>query len=916
VAKSGRSVCRRCSEKISNGEIRFGVPTRDSRGEYGYISCWQHLQCTRVLEQQDDLRKEIYGLEQFETDVQNQIIVEITKKDHPEHLEMLNSDDLVRRGKLPEGEVPPSLQQTLLPFQKEGLLWMIHQEEGQHRGGILADEMGMGKTIQTIALILSRRSPKPTLVVCPVSSMLQWEDEIRRHVSVGTLNVYICEKSKKIVPHEFETADVVLTTYAMLELSWRGLINEGKIPCEYCGQLFLPRKLRVHNKYYCGPKAKMTVRQQKQERRLQSAKTIKKGLRTLHVDVDDVLESLEDAPQQSTKSDSIAGPMGLYRELMQEAGRKVLSRWKRKRHGSASSSSSESPDLEDVSTDEQGIDDPIYNGSHRCDLCNFPILRYQFCPRSGQLHILNPELQHEIEQDTGGDRIDIFRSPLHSIKWFRIVLDEAHRIKSRTTSTSRAAFALAAEHKWCLTGTPLQNRVGDLYSLLRFMRIVPFAKYFCAVDGCSCSTFSHPFSGKSLRECVYCGHGPIVHYSFFNKHIMNPINRYGYVGDGRKAMMLLSNSILFQLMLRRTKAERADEMRLPPLKIEMRSIDLTPPERDFYESLYKKCTAQFDTYVAKGTILHNYAHIFQLLSRLRQALDHPWLVTQKLDNERSSNGLCGLCQERIDEECIALNPCRHAFHRLCFAQFAESQPCVDHNCPVCFVKVNIDLRQLFSTMDDENNFVSAAPPPDMPDAATEGSPRGAKRGSGETDILHWADTSKPLVGTKLDAIVKYIQSVSCDEKVIVFSQFGCMLDLIRHWLQRNSVRCVKLVGTMMLTQREASLHAFRTDPSIKVILISLKAGGEGLNIQVANHVILTDPWWNPAVELQAIQRAHRIGQTREVKAVRFVTKDSVEERMIHLQGKKMLVFEGTVDGNLKALMQLSEEDLQFLFTRN
>jgi DNA repair protein RAD16 len=100
---------------------------------------------------------------------------------------------------------------------------------------------------------------------------------------------------------------------------------------------------------------------------------------------------------------------------------------------------------------------------------------------------------------------------------------------------------------------------------------------------------------------------------------------------------------------------------------------------------------------------------------------------------------------------------------------------------------------------------------------------------------------------------------------------------------------------------------------MKALLISLKAGGEGLNLQAANHVFLLDPWWNPASEMQAVQRAHRIGQTKPVTAVRFVTSDTVEEKVLALQEMKQLVFEATVGQSRGAEKKLTESDLRFLF---
>lgn len=109
------------------------------------------------------------------------------------------------------------------------------------------------------------------------------------------------------------------------------------------------------------------------------------------------------------------------------------------------------------------------------------------------------------------------------------------------------------------------------------------------------------------------------------------------------------------------------------------------------------------------------------------------------------------------------------------------------------------------------------------------------------------------------------------------------------------------------------MYAFNNDPHLRVILISLKAGGEGLNLQAANRIYLMDPWWNPAAEMQAIQRAHRIGQKKAVKGVRFICTDTIEERILQLQEKKQLVFDGTVGASNQAMHKLSQEDLRFLF---
>merc|ERR1719424_617837 len=170
--------------------------------------------------------------------------------------------------------------------------------------------------------------------------------------------------------------------------------------------------------------------------------------------------------------------------------------------------------------------------------------------------------------------------------------------------------------------------------------------------------------------------------------------------------------------------------------------------------------------------------------------------------------------------------------------------------------------------------------------------------------------------TKIEALLEEVRKMMKSDKTdkaIVFSQFGGMLELVEFAFKRAGISCVVFRGGMSMQARDDAIAAFNSEPSLRMILISLKAGGEGLNLQVANHVFLLDPWWNPACELQAIQRAHRIGQLREVKAVRFICKDTIEEKILKLQEKKQLVFDATIDASQASLVKLSENDLKFLF---
>ena len=118
---------------------------------------------------------------------------------------------------------------------------------------------------------------------------------------------------------------------------------------------------------------------------------------------------------------------------------------------------------------------------------------------------------------------------------------------------------------------------------------------------------------------------------------------------------------------------------------------------------------------------------------------------------------------------------------------------------------------------------------------------------------------------------------------------------------------------MSLERRNKTIAAFNEDADVTCFLMSLKAGGVALNLTVASHVMLLDPWWNPAVEQQAQDRIHRLGQYKPISVTRFIVAGTIEERILKLQEKKQLVFEGTVGKDAEALGKLSVDDLRFLF---
>lgn len=201
--------------------------------------------------------------------------------------------DLINQNEMVAETVEPSddLIIPLLRYQKEWLAWALKQEESAIRGGILADEMGMGKTLQAIALVLFKRnilrgicghqlptssasSPqelpaiKGTLVICPLVAVMQWVGEIERFTSKGSTKVLVYHGSNRAKNHyQFCEYDFVITTYSIVEAEYRKYVMPPKDRCQYCGKLFYENKLKIHLKYMCGPGAVRTDKQSKQQRK-------------------------------------------------------------------------------------------------------------------------------------------------------------------------------------------------------------------------------------------------------------------------------------------------------------------------------------------------------------------------------------------------------------------------------------------------------------------------------------------------------------------------------------------------------------------------------------------------------------------------------------------------------------------------
>jgi len=405
------------------------------------------------------------------------------------------------------------------------------------------------------------------------------------------------------------------------------------------------------------------------------------------------------------------------------------------------------------------------------------------------------------------------QSVVHQTEFHRAILDEAHSIKTRTTMTAKACFALKVTYRWCLTGTPLQNRIGEFFSLVRFLNIRPFANYLC--KQCPCKTLE--WSMDEDGRCKQCQHTGMQHVSVFNQELLNPIQKHGNSGPGKKAFQNL-RVMTDRIMLRRLKKDHTNAMELPVKEINVERQFFGEEENDFANSIMTNGQRRFDTYVATGVLLNNYANIFGLIMQMRQVADHPDLILKK-NSEGGQNVLvCTICDEPAED--AIRSRCKHDFCRACAKSYLHSAS--EPNCPQCHIPLSIDLEQ----------------PEIEQDEAT------VKKSSiiNRIKMENWTSSSK------IELLVHELHKLRSDHashKSIIFSQFTTMLQLIEWRLRRAGITTVMLDGSMTPAQRQASIQHFMTNADVECFLVSLKAGGVALNLTEASRVFIVDPYVYP-----------------------------------------------------------------------
>lgn len=371
---------------------------------------------------------------------------------------------------------------------------------------------------------------------------------------------------------------------------------------------------------------------------------------------------------------------------------------------------------------------------------------------------------------------------------------------------------------------------------------------------------------------------PFNDYPTFKEKIGEPLksNNQHRVNWGMKRLCI----VLQTIMLRRAKDAKIDGK--PLLNLPQRNVQVitSPFDNDQEAQFYKEWQE-----TAQKNSEKEQSHIGQLvlLLRLRQATSHPALVAKDVGQDTVAAPAVAPAAPEADDDIDALTS-------LLSGASIATKKC--KRCQGILAKDEIaDMEELSG----------------MCRQCTKAIAQEAARG------INWVQLGSTKTRIMLN-ILKDIQSAG-NEKTIVFSQFTSYLDLAQQAIEEAGIKYVRYDGSMRPRDREESLRRIREEPKIKTILISFKAGSTGLNLTCCSRVLLMDLWWNPALEAQAFDRAHRVGQVRDVEIYKICIENTVEARILELQEKKLELSKAALEGSKlkKGGNSLSKKELWYLF---
>uniref|UniRef100_A0A3P9JC95 Transcription termination factor 2 n=1 Tax=Oryzias latipes TaxID=8090 RepID=A0A3P9JC95_ORYLA len=442
-------------------------------------------------------------------------------------------------------------------------------------------------------------------------------------------------------------------------------------------------------------------------------------------------------------------------------------------------------------------------------------------------------------------------SPLLRVRWTRVILDEAHNIKNPKVQTSMAVCQLRAQARWAITGTPIQNNLLDMYSLLKFLRCSPFDEY-----------------------------------KLWKAQVDNGSNR------GRERLNILMKALL----LRRTKDQLDSTgkplVSLPNRTCKVHQLHLSEEEQTVYDVVFAQSRSTLQNYLKRheGKDVGN-------------SSSNPFdKVAQEFGLSQSDSAASSSQQHQQSSSSIHILSLLLRLRQCC--------------CHLSLLKKTLDSSELQGdgivlSLEEQLNALSLSSSPSPSDADPKDTV--LLNGSRFPSRL-FEDTNK---STKISAISSELMAIkekSDDQKSVIVSQWTSMLSIVAVHLRRIGLTFGVIDGSVNPKRRMDLVEEFNTNPKgPQVMLVSLCAGGVGLNLVGGNHLFLIDMHWNPALEDQACDRIYRVGQSRDVTIHKFVCESTVEEKISILQTRKKELAQNVLSGTGNTFSKLSLADLKIIF---
>ncbi|XP_038008019.1 transcription termination factor 2 [Motacilla alba alba] len=438
-------------------------------------------------------------------------------------------------------------------------------------------------------------------------------------------------------------------------------------------------------------------------------------------------------------------------------------------------------------------------------------------------------------------------SPLLRVAWARIILDEAHNIKNPRVQTSIAVCKLRASARWAVTGTPIQNNLLDMYSLLRFLRCSPFDDY---------KVWKYQVDNNTRK--------------------------------GGERLSLLTRSLLLQRTKDQLDSAGKPLVSLPQRRTQLHQLKLTAEEQSVYNVLFARSRSTLQLYLKRQEQKNEDRDGGNPFEKVAQEFG----VSQKefLAGSQSAS--------RISSTVHVLSMLLRL--RQCCCHLSLLKEALD--------QVNLNSEGLALSIEEQLGALTLSEL-QTPDSKSTVYLNGT---AFQTDIFDITRESTKVA--QLLTELKAIQSHPEPHKSVVVSQWTSMLKVVAVHLQHLGLKYATVDGSVNPKQRMDVVEEFNNNPKgPQVMLVSLLAGGVGLNLTGGNHLFLLDMHWNPALEDQACDRIYRVGQKKDVVIHRFVCEGTVEEKILQLQKRKKGLAQQVLSGKGETFTKLTLADLKILF---